>query len=117
MPAAATGGRTTQACRCPRKKVRPGVGPPSPFPPISLPLVSRYIPHVQILGMNHCGDSRQTVLKRREEFQDALRCRYYYERVVAIFPTKYNQNIMAEIDPCLLRLLHWNISVHYHRHK
>ena len=24
------------------------------------------IPHVQIMGTNHCGDSRQTAFKRRE---------------------------------------------------
>ena len=28
-----------------------------------------HIPHVQILGINHCGDSCQTVFKRRESFQ------------------------------------------------
>ena len=36
--------------------------------------------------MNHCGESRQTVFKRRELFQDML-CRCdYSERVVASFP-------------------------------
>ena len=25
-----------------------------------------HIPHVQILGKNHCGDSRQTAFKRRK---------------------------------------------------
>ena len=43
-----------------------------------------HITHVQILGMNHCGDSRQTAFKRREYFQDLL-CRLNYaERVAAI---------------------------------
>ena len=45
-----------------------------------------HIPHVQILGTNHCGDSRQTVFKRRKSFQDVLCCRDYAERVVASFP-------------------------------
>ena len=34
-----------------------------------------------------------------------------------VLPTKYNNNIMVEIDLCLLWVLHWNISVHYHRNK
>ena len=44
-----------------------------------------HIPHVQILGMNNCGDSRQTAFKRRESFHDVLCCRYSAERIVAIF--------------------------------
>ena len=44
-----------------------------------------HIPLVQILGKNHCGDSRQTAFKSRESFQDVLfRC-YYAEKVVASF--------------------------------
>ena len=43
------------------------------------------IPHLQILGTNHCGDSRQTVFKRRESFQDVLCRRDYYERLVTSF--------------------------------
>ena len=43
------------------------------------------ITHVQILGMNHCGDSRQNPFKRQKSFQDVLCCRYYSERVVACF--------------------------------
>ena len=27
-----------------------------------------HIPHIQILGTNHCGDSRQTAFKRRKSF-------------------------------------------------
>ena len=45
-----------------------------------------HIPHVQILGTNHCGDSRQTVFKCRESFQYVLYRRDYYERVVDSFP-------------------------------
>ena len=72
-----------------------------------------HIPHVQILGTINCGDSRWTSLKLRESFKDVL-CRFYYaESVVDSFPIKYNQNTTAEIDPHLLRVFHWNISVHY----
>ena len=43
------------------------------------------ITHIQILGMNHCGESRKNAFKRQESFQDVL-CRCYYaERVVASF--------------------------------
>ena len=44
-----------------------------------------HIPHVQILGKNHCGDSRQNAFQLRECFQDVLCCRYYDERVVDSF--------------------------------
>ena len=47
-----------------------------------------HIPHVQILGTSHYGDSRRTEFKRRESFQDVPCFRGYAERVVAIF---YNQ--------------------------
>ena len=44
-----------------------------------------YLPHVQILGTNHCGELRRTAFKGRELFQDIL-CHYdYAERVVSIF--------------------------------
>ena len=45
-----------------------------------------HIPHVQILGTNHCGDSRRTAFKCHESFQDVLSRRDYAERVVASFP-------------------------------
>ena len=44
-----------------------------------------HLPHVQILGINHCGDSCRTVFKRRESFQEVLCHRDYDDRVVAIF--------------------------------
>ena len=44
-----------------------------------------HIPHVQILGTNHCGDSRQNAFKRQESFQDVLCRRDYTEMVVASF--------------------------------
>ena len=44
-----------------------------------------HVPHVQILGKNHCGNSRQDVFKRRESFKDVLCRRDYDERVVDSF--------------------------------
>ena len=43
------------------------------------------IPHVCILGTNHCGEMRRTAFKRRELFQYVLCRRAYAERVVASF--------------------------------
>ena len=43
------------------------------------------LPHVIMLGKNHCGEMRRTAFKQRELFQDIL-CRCdYAERVVASF--------------------------------
>ena len=44
-----------------------------------------HLPHVRILGTNHCGELRRTAFKRRELFQDVLCCRDYAERAVASF--------------------------------
>ena len=44
-----------------------------------------HLPHVRILGTNHCGAMRYTAFKQRELFQDVLCCRDYSERVVANF--------------------------------
>ena len=38
------------------------------------------LPHVRILGTNHCGEMRLTAFKRREVFQDVLCRRDYSER-------------------------------------
>ena len=43
------------------------------------------IPHVQILGKNHCGDSLQTAFKLSESFQDVLCCLDYAKMLVASF--------------------------------
>ena len=43
------------------------------------------IPHVQILGTNHCGDPHWTAFKCRESFQDVICRRDYSEGVVASF--------------------------------
>ena len=44
-----------------------------------------HLPHVRILGTNHCGTMQHTAFKRRELFHDVI-CRCgYAERVVSIF--------------------------------
>ena len=47
-----------------------------------------HLPHVRILGTNHCGKLRRTAFKRRELFQDVLCRRDYAERVVESFANK-----------------------------
>ena len=54
-----------------------------------------HILHVQIMGTNHCGDSRRTVFKRLESFQDVLCHRDYAERVVASFSHQ------IQLDACV----------------
>ena len=50
--------------------------------------LSLRLPHVRILGTNHCGEMRHTDFKQRELFQDVL-CRHdYAERAVTIFSNK-----------------------------
>ena len=44
-----------------------------------------HLPHVRILGTNHCGELLRTAFKRRELFQDVLCRRDYAERVLASF--------------------------------
>ena len=44
-----------------------------------------HLPHVRILGTNHCGEMLHTAFKRRELFQYVLCRRDYAERVVDIF--------------------------------
>ena len=61
------------------------------------------LPHVRIIGTNHCGELRRTAFKQRELFQDVLFRRYYAERVVASFANQiqseyYGGNISASIE-------------------
>ena len=61
------------------------------------------LPHVRILGTNHCGEMRRTAFKQRELFQDFLCRRYYAERVVARFSHQiqseyYGGNISVSIE-------------------
>ena len=44
-----------------------------------------HIPHVRILGTNHCGEMLRTAFKLRELFQDVLCIFGYDERVVTSF--------------------------------
>ena len=47
-----------------------------------------HLPHVQILGTIHCGESHLIAFKRRDSSQYGLCCRDYSERVVASFINK-----------------------------
>ena len=47
-----------------------------------------HLPHVRILGTNHCGELQRISFKRRALFQDVLCHRDYSERVVTIFSNK-----------------------------
>ena len=47
-----------------------------------------HLPHVRILGTNHCGEMQRTAFKQCELFQYVLCCRDYSERVVASFSNK-----------------------------
>ena len=44
-----------------------------------------HLPHVRILGTNHCGEMRRTDFKQCELFQYIICGRDYAERVVASF--------------------------------
>ena len=62
-----------------------------------------HLPHVRILGTNHCGEMQRTAFKRRELFQDILCRRDYSERVVASFDNQiqsenYSGNISVSIE-------------------
>ena len=61
-----------------------------------------HLPHVRILGTNHCGDLLRTAFKRRELFQDVLCRRDYADRVVESFANQiqseyYGGNIFVSI--------------------
>ena len=69
-----------------------------------------HIPHVQIMGTNHCGDSCQTVFKRHKSFQYVL-CRLdYANMLVASFANQiqseyYGGNISVSIEGITLEHL------------
>ena len=50
-----------------------------------MPKLAFHIPHVHILGTNHCRHYRRTAFKQRKLFQDVLCHRDYSQRVVASF--------------------------------
>ena len=47
--------------------------------------LAHHLPHVKILGSNHCAKIRQEAMKRRSKFRDAIARRDYAERLVAKF--------------------------------
>ena len=51
----------------------------------AIQMLAFHLPHVHILGTNHCGEMRRTAFKRRELFQYVLCRRDYAERLVARF--------------------------------
>ena len=69
----------------------------------AIPKLAFHLPHVRILGTNHCGEMQHTAFKRRELFQDVL-CSYdYADRVVARFSNQiqseyYGGNISVSIE-------------------
>ena len=68
-----------------------------------------HLPHVRILGTNHCGEMRRTAFKRRELFQDVICRRDYAERVVASFANKiqyeyYDGNRSVSIEVITLEI-------------
>ena len=70
-----------------------------------------HIPHVEILGTNHCGDSSRTEFKCHESFQDVLCFRDYAERLVASFSHQrqseyYGGNRSVSIEGIILK--HYN---------
>ena len=51
----------------------------------AIQILAFHLPHVCILGTNHCGELQRTAFKRRELFQYVLYRRDYAERVVESF--------------------------------
>ena len=66
-----------------------------------------HMPHVRILGTNHCGELLRTAFKLCESFQDVLCRRDYAERLVAIFANQiqseyYGGNRSVSIEGIVL---------------
>ena len=51
----------------------------------SIKKLAFHLPHVRILGTNHCGEMRGISFKGRGLFQDVMCRRKYADRVVASF--------------------------------
>ena len=69
-----------------------------------------HLPHLRILGTNHCGAMQRTSFKRRGLFQDVLYRRDYADRVVATFahqikPEYYGRNRSVSIEAIVLEHL------------
>ena len=52
---------------------------------LAIQKLSFHLPHVRILGTNHCGEMPRTAFKRHELFQYVLCRRDYSEMVVVSF--------------------------------
>ena len=68
-----------------------------------------HLPHVRILGTNHCGEMRRTAFEQHALFQDGIFCRDYAERVVASFANQiqseyYGGNISVSIEGIALEI-------------
>ena len=79
--------------------------------------IAFHLPHIRIIGTNHCGNTHHEALKYHITKQDVLCCCDYTERVVAIFHTKYSLNTMEEIYLSLLKDFNWNTLLHQQRKK
>ena len=65
--------------------------------------LSFYLPHVRILGTNHCGEMRRTAFKRHELSQDVLCHCGYAERVVSSFANQIKSEYYSRIYICVYR--------------
>ena len=67
-----------------------------------IPAIQRsafHLPHVRILGTNHCGELQLTAFKRCEYFQDVL-CRCDYdEKMIAYFVHQIQSEYYGENRP------------------
>ena len=74
-----------------------------------------HLPHVRILGTNHCGNTWREELKCCSAKKDVLCNSYYSERVVDSFAHQINSEYYGiNIYMCLLKALHWSTLVHQH---
>ena len=70
---------------------------------LSIQKLAFHLPHVRILGTNHCGEIRRTAFKQYELFRDVLCRSDYDERVIARFSHQiqseyYGVNISVSIN-------------------
>ena len=80
-----------------------------------IPKLAFHLPHVRILGTNHCGEMRRTAFKRHELFQDVLCSRDYSEVLVASFNNQikseyYGGNRSVSIEG--IALVHFSAAPH-----
>ena len=64
-----------------------------------IPEIRKLVLHnsrVQILGTSHCGESRQTVFKHHESFQDVICWRDYDDMVVSSFSNQIQSEYYGE---------------------